>query len=136
MVEDFGDDVWLCDECDYDHWLADQAHLRGLAIGLKNDLDQVTVLVDWFDFAVNEECHDYTESDLLQPFVTAGKPVFNAEYTDSLSQARTASPPSAPPPSARIYARSSCSGTSTTPLALAATDAPLTRVRIVFTYYR
>lgn len=32
--------------------------------------------------AVNEQCHEYEECDALQPFIDAGKPVFNAEYAD------------------------------------------------------
>jgi len=77
------------DQLDYNRWLADQAHARALAVGLKNDLDQIPALSDHFDFAVNEECHDYSECHLLQPFLDAGKPVFNAEYADSLSQAQS-----------------------------------------------
>lgn len=77
------------DQLDYNRWLATEAHLRLLAVGLKNDLDQVTDLVDDFDFAVNEECHDYSECDLLVPFLDAGKPAWNAEYADSLGEAQT-----------------------------------------------
>ena len=36
------------DQLDYNRFLAEQAHQRGLAIGLKNDLDQVASLVDLF----------------------------------------------------------------------------------------
>jgi len=64
----------------YNRFLSAEAHRRGLAIGLKNDLDQVAVLFPAFDFAVNEQCHEYTECDRLTPFLTAGKPVFVAEY--------------------------------------------------------
>ena len=70
------------DQLAYNQYLATQAHLRGLAIGLKNDLDQVESLVGFFDFALNEQCHEYDECDLLAPFVTAGKAVFIAEYDD------------------------------------------------------
>jgi hypothetical protein len=52
-------------------------------VGLKNDLDQVADLVVDFDFAVNEQCHEYDECETLTPFVEAGKPVFNAEYDDT-----------------------------------------------------
>jgi hypothetical protein len=68
------------DQLAYNRFLADAAHARGLAAGLKNDLDQVADLVPWFDFAVNEQCFEYAECDMLAPFVTAGKPVFNIEY--------------------------------------------------------
>ncbi|MEP9402977.1 endo alpha-1,4 polygalactosaminidase [Sphingomonas sp. VNH70] len=67
-------------QLDYNRFLADAAHARGLGVGLKNDLDQVAALVGAFDFAVNEQCHEYDECGLLAPFVAAGKPVFVAEY--------------------------------------------------------
>ena len=71
------------DQLAYNRFLADAAHGRGLAVGLKNDLEQVKKLVASFDFAVNESCHEYDECDMLAPFPTAGKPVFHIEYTSS-----------------------------------------------------
>jgi hypothetical protein len=70
------------DQLDFNRFLAAAAHERGLAVGLKNDLDQVAELVDDFDFAVNEQCHEFDECDRLTPFVEADKPVFNAEYEE------------------------------------------------------
>jgi Glycoside-hydrolase family GH114 len=63
--------------------LSDAAHARGLAFGLKNDLDEISALLSHADFAVNEQCFEYDECDSLTPFIDAGKPVFNVEYTDS-----------------------------------------------------
>ncbi len=60
--------------------LARAAHERGLAVGLKNDLDQIEDLVDEFDFAVNEQCFEFEECDRLRPFVERGKPVYGIEY--------------------------------------------------------
>lgn len=68
------------DQLAYNKFLANAAHGRNLAIGLKNDLDQVIELVDFFDFAINEQCFEYDECVLLAPFIDRGKPVFNAEY--------------------------------------------------------
>ncbi|MGD8451921.1 MAG: endo alpha-1,4 polygalactosaminidase [Phycisphaerae bacterium] len=68
------------DQLDFNRFLANEAHARGLSVGLKNDVDQVPELVAYFDFCVNEQCHEYDECDALQPFIDAGKPVFNAEY--------------------------------------------------------
>ena len=58
------------------------AHGYGLSVGLKNDVDatQVSTLLPYFDFAVNEQCFQYHECAVLQSFVQAGKPVFNVEY--------------------------------------------------------
>lgn len=64
----------------YNKFIANEAHQRGLAVGLKNDLAQIPELVRYFDFAVNEQCFQFEECDLLRPFLDAGKPVFNAEY--------------------------------------------------------
>jgi hypothetical protein len=67
-------------QLDYNRFLTTEAHNRGLAVGLKNDLDQIPQLADWFDFSVNEQCHQFDECDTLIPFISAGKPVLNLEY--------------------------------------------------------
>jgi len=68
------------DQLAYNIWLAEQAHRRGLSIGLKNDLDQVKELEPYFDWALNEQCFEYEECEKLLPFVGAGKAVFGVEY--------------------------------------------------------
>lgn len=68
------------DQLKYNRWLAEQAHMRGLAVGLKNDLPQIKTLVDYFDFAVNEQCFEYEECDQLLPFIEQKKAVFGVEY--------------------------------------------------------
>lgn len=75
-----GFEITAPDQLDFNRFLAEAAHERGLLIGLKNDLDQIPELIDWFDFAVNEECLQYDECGPYGPFVEAGKPIFNAEY--------------------------------------------------------
>lgn len=61
--------------------LAQWAHTRGLAAGLKNDVEQVPQLWQDFDFAINEECNTYDECDAYtRYFVANGKAVFQAEY--------------------------------------------------------
>ncbi len=82
-----GFDLTPEDQLGFNRWLADQAHARNLAIGLKNDGDQAVELEPWFDFTVNEECHFYEECDQLAPFFAAGKPVFNAEYAGTATAA-------------------------------------------------
>ena len=64
----------------FNRTIANEAHERGLSVGLKNDLDQIADLIAFFDFQVNEQCHEFDECAALDPFITAGKPVFNAEY--------------------------------------------------------
>ena len=77
------------DQQDFIKKIADAAHMRGLAVGLKNDLEEIGALLDHVDFAVNEECFDNEECQLLMPFIAAGKPVFNVEYTDGDMQAKS-----------------------------------------------
>ena len=73
------------DQLAYNTALAEMAHGLGLAISLKNNVDQIKDLVSHFDFAVNEECFQYGECDLLKPFVDSGKAVFGIEYNLSNS---------------------------------------------------
>ncbi|WP_082457202.1 endo alpha-1,4 polygalactosaminidase [Sphingomonas sp. Leaf23] len=72
--------ITAAQQLDYNRFLAREAHARGLAIGLKNDLDQIAELEGVFDFAVNEQCHEFDECGQLKPFIAAAKPVFVAEY--------------------------------------------------------
>src|SRR5262249_37088529 len=67
-------------QIDYNTFLAASAHARNLSVALKNDLDQVKDLVASFDFALNEQCFQYSECDQLKPFITADKAVFEVEY--------------------------------------------------------
>ena len=64
----------------YNRFLARTAHRLGLAVGLKNDLDQVKSLEPRFDFAVVEQCFEFNECRKLRPFARARKPVFEVEY--------------------------------------------------------
>lgn len=68
------------DQLSFNRFLAKEAHALGLSIGLKNDLDQVPMLVGDFDWALNEECAKYNECDALEPFIAANKAVFHVEY--------------------------------------------------------
>ncbi len=70
------------DQLTYARWLVDEAHARGLAIGLKNAPDMVADSLSSFDFAITEDAFYYSWVDKMLPFIKAGKPVFAAEYTD------------------------------------------------------
>jgi len=71
------------DQLEFNRFLAREAHARGLAIGLKNDADQAADLLADFDFALAEDCFDQDWCELLLPFLQSGKPVLDAEYTDT-----------------------------------------------------
>ena len=71
------------DQLQFNIWLAEEAHMRGLSIGLKNDSDQVAELQPYFDWALTEDCFAEDWCEQFFPFIEAGKPVFAAEYTDT-----------------------------------------------------
>eukprot|EP00934_Nitzschia_sp_Nitz4_P002622 Nitzschia sp. Nitz4//scaffold61_size107673//59284//60684//NITZ4_004240-RA/size107673-processed-gene-0.189-mRNA-1//-1//CDS//3329555725//2612//frame0 len=69
------------DQLVYNRWLADKAHSYGLSVGLKNDVDQLDDLVDYYDWALNEECFYYSECDgYVDSFLAKNKAVFGVEY--------------------------------------------------------
>ena len=80
------------DQVEFNTFLAQEAHRRGLSVGLKNALELVTRLEPEFDWALNEECYDYDECSELQPFLNADKAVFHVEYVDepSMGEAKRA----------------------------------------------
>jgi len=63
FVNDTGFNITQNDALVYTRILANEAHKRGLAVALKNNVELVPDVVDYFD-------------------LLAGKPVFNAEYTE------------------------------------------------------
>ena len=68
------------DQIAYNRLIAIAAHERGLAVGLKNGGPQVADVLDVYDFALTEECHEFEECAPFAAFIAAGKPVFHAEY--------------------------------------------------------
>jgi hypothetical protein len=82
-TNDTGFPITYADQLAYARWLAQQAHARGLAIGLKNAADMVAEALPFFDFAITEDCFFQGWCDQVLPFITAGKPVLAAEYTDT-----------------------------------------------------
>lgn len=79
-LNDSGFDLTASDQLAYNKFIANESHKRSLSVGLKNDLNQAHELVNFFDFSVNEQCHEFEECDALEIFISAGKPVLNAEY--------------------------------------------------------
>ena len=80
---DTGFALRYADQLAYNLWLADEAHKRGLAIGLKNDTEQIGDLIRQYDFAMTEDCFDQGWCEEVSPFIESGKAVFAAEYSDS-----------------------------------------------------
>lgn len=79
-ANDTGFPLTYDDQIAYNVFLAQAAHSQGLAIGLKNDIEQIPDLLSYFDWILNEECFTYQECHQLLPFTQAGKPVFVIEY--------------------------------------------------------
>ncbi|MGD0808732.1 MAG: endo alpha-1,4 polygalactosaminidase [Acidimicrobiales bacterium] len=74
------------DSAGFERWLAYQAHADGLAVLQKNDPANANVDEPLFDGALSEECNYYADPCAGQggdwgAYLAAGKPVFNAEYT-------------------------------------------------------
>jgi hypothetical protein len=65
---------------DYMLWLADEAHSRGLAVGLKNANGIINETLSQMQWQVNEQCEEFQECLTFRPFTDAGKPVFHIEY--------------------------------------------------------
>ena len=81
-TNDTGFPLTYQDQLTFNIWLAEEAHKRGLSIGLKNDEGQVNDLLPYFDWAMTEDCFADDWCEEMFPFIEANKPVFAAEYTD------------------------------------------------------
>jgi len=68
----------------YDTWIAQEVRSLGMAVFEKNDPDQAGQLEPYFDGVIDEQCNQYSQCSSYQPYLTAGKPVLNAEYQSSL----------------------------------------------------
>ena len=73
------------DQLEFAKFIANTAHSYGLSVSLKNNLEQIPELVQYFDYAVNEQCLEYNECNLLKPFTQSGKPVFHIEYSGKIA---------------------------------------------------
>ena len=75
-----GFDISKDDQLAFNRGLADAAHARDLAIGLKNAAELVNELMTAFDFVVIESCAAQKVCGTYEPFADAGKAVFQIEY--------------------------------------------------------
>ncbi len=73
------------DQLVYNRGMAQIAHKYGISIALKDDPEQAADLVGNFDWMLNEQCYEYSECSLLDPFSKAGKAVFDVEYKTAAS---------------------------------------------------
>jgi hypothetical protein len=61
-----------------------EAAKYGISTGLKNAESILSRVEPYVQFAVNEQCHEYSGCDVYSGFV-ANKPVYNIEYSGSTS---------------------------------------------------
>ena len=81
-TNDSGFDISAADTVRYVAQLVMDAHAQGLEIGQKNAPELIIKLSSIMDFIITEECYAGGWCDQVLPYIAAGKPVFNAEYTD------------------------------------------------------
>ena len=75
------------DQLFYNASLANLAHSYGLTVALKNDVEQLPDLSPYFDYAINEQCQQYSECDgYTTYFISQGKAVFQVEYKLGLTK--------------------------------------------------
>ncbi len=66
----------------YVRWLTNEAHSRGLGIGLKNAEEMVPDVVNEVDWMLVEDCYFDSWCMAATAFIDADKPVFMAEYDE------------------------------------------------------
>jgi hypothetical protein len=79
---DTGFTITAADQIKFNRWLAQEAHLRGLGLGLKNDPEQAVQLEPDFDWSLTESCFSQGWCEMVAPFLSSAKPVFAIEYRD------------------------------------------------------
>ncbi|HEX2734804.1 MAG TPA: endo alpha-1,4 polygalactosaminidase [Polyangiaceae bacterium] len=81
LGSDSGFQLTRQDGIEYAHWLASEAHGRGLGIGQKNAASITEEIVAEYDWALTESC--YSDDDWcgdVADYVAQQKPVFMCEY--------------------------------------------------------
>ncbi len=68
----------------YIRWLAEEAHARGLSIGLKNAEEMAPDVVGNVDWMLTEDCYVDNWCQAATVFIENDKPVFMTEYEDLL----------------------------------------------------
>ncbi len=71
------------DQIRFNRWVSNEAHIRGMSVGLKNDSDQIGDLIYDFDWSVTESCYDGGWCSNVSAFPNKGSAVFQIEYTEN-----------------------------------------------------
>ncbi|WP_407543218.1 endo alpha-1,4 polygalactosaminidase (plasmid) [Deinococcus radiomollis] len=93
-----GGRITVQQQIDFNGWVADQAHARGLAVFQKNGPDKIMLrdrtgkmMVEKFDGILNEQCQQYGECAALSEYTKRGKLALNIEYNTTLDCALSTS---------------------------------------------
>lgn len=81
-VEGTGFSITEDDAVAYVKMLAEHAHSRNLAFGLRRAPEIAARLMQDVDFSVCESCSKTKDCEAYQKFIDAGKPVFHVEYAN------------------------------------------------------
>jgi hypothetical protein len=76
---DSGFELTAADQLAYSEWLANEAHARGLLIGMAGDFEQAPALIQRFDWAVHYGCIARGDCADLDLFADQNKPVLDVE---------------------------------------------------------
>jgi hypothetical protein len=80
-----GFSITAAQQLTYDEWVANEVHSLGMAVFEKNDSDQASTLQPYFDGVIDEQCNQYKGCSAYNSYLSAGKPVLNAEYSGATS---------------------------------------------------
>ncbi|WP_165778837.1 endo alpha-1,4 polygalactosaminidase [Leptospira perolatii] len=82
-MNDTGFPLSADDQLRFNRWISDLAHSKGMAVGLKNDQDQISDLIGNFDWAITESCQVGGWCNLEVAFPNKGSAVFQIEYVEN-----------------------------------------------------
>jgi hypothetical protein len=72
--------ITAAQQLSFNLWVAEAVHGLGMAVLQKNDGEQAEAMQPSFDGVLTEQCNQYSECGLYTPYLSAGKPVIDAEY--------------------------------------------------------
>jgi hypothetical protein len=81
-TENTGFPLTMQDQITYNRAMIDLVHARGMSMGLKNGPGIAAALAPYADWALNEQCNQFSECGGYKAFIDRGKAVFQVEYSD------------------------------------------------------
>lgn len=75
-----GFSITYANQIEFNRWVAQTCHEKGISVCLKSDVDQAADLEPYFDFVLDEESYQYGQLGDYDAYIANGKAVFNCEY--------------------------------------------------------